>query len=197
MRAWYRSGGLGVHAPLPGRNNGLDALLLPLGAEGVAVIGPVGDQAGQRRVRLGFHQGPGLGAVVALAPPPRHAQAQGTAASIRKDVDLGAEAAPAAARAGSVPSRSRARARPCCRVQFLEAYAGVGGAERPMDALLGRVAVFRPGGALRGAKACRVRTLSSGSALWSQRPCRGVNTRCTCGARRCASAGGNARKNEA
>ena len=108
----FRVVGLGVHAPLPGRNNGLDALLLPPGAEGVAVIGPVGDQAGQRRVRPGFHQGPGLGAVVALAP--RHAQAQGTAASIRQDVDLGAEAAPAAARAGSVPSRSRARARPCC-----------------------------------------------------------------------------------
>ena len=33
-------------------------------AEGVAVIGPVGDQAGLRRVRPGFPQGPSLGAVV-------------------------------------------------------------------------------------------------------------------------------------
>ena len=48
--------------------------------------------------------------------------------------------------------------------------------------------------AICGDRACRVRTLSSGSALWSQRPCRGVNTRWTRGARRRASAGGNARK---
>ena len=108
----FRVVGLGVHAPLPGRNNGLDALLLPLGAEGVAVIGPVGDQAGQRRVRPGFHQGPGLGAVVVLVP--RHAQAQGTAASIRQN--LGAEAASAAARADPFLcfGARRARARPCC-----------------------------------------------------------------------------------
>ena len=43
-----------------------------------------------------------------------------------------------------------------CRVQFLEADAGVGGAELPADALLGRVAVLRPSsdlcvdGGLRG-----------------------------------------------
>ena len=75
-RVPFRVAGLGF-VPLPGQNNRLDALLLSPGAEGVAVIGPVGDQAESRRVRLGFHQGPGLGAVVALAA--RHAQ--GTAAA--------------------------------------------------------------------------------------------------------------------
>ena len=87
--------GLGVRAPVSGRNDGFDAPLRPPRAEGVAVIGPVGDQAGQGRVRPGFHQGSGLSAVVALAA--RHVQAQGTVPSIRQDVDLGAEAAPAAA----------------------------------------------------------------------------------------------------
>ena len=71
---------------------------------------------------------------------------------------------------------------------MFEAHAGIGGAELPMDALLGRVAGLRPRGHLRVDAACvgmhedrawRVRTLSSGSALWSQLPCRGVNTRCT------------------
>ena len=44
---------------------------------------------------------------------------------------------------------------------------------------------------LRGDRACHVRTLNSGLALWSQRPCRGVNANCTGQAVR--SAGGNAR----
>ena len=43
----------------------------------------------------------GLGAVVALAAC--HAQAQGPAAAIRQDVDLGAEAAPTAAAGGICP----------------------------------------------------------------------------------------------
>ena len=77
----FRGVGLGVRAPLPGRNDGLGAPLRPPRAEGVAVIGPVGHLAGLRRARPGF-QGPGLGAVVALA------------AAIRQDMDLGAEAAP-------------------------------------------------------------------------------------------------------
>ena len=77
-RVPFRVAGLGF-VPLPGRNDRLNALLLSPGAEGVAVIGPVGDQAGPRRVRPGFYPGPGLGAVVALAA--RHAQAQGTAAA--------------------------------------------------------------------------------------------------------------------
>ena len=84
--------------PAPGRNDGLDAPLRQPCAEGVAVIGPVRDQAGQGRVRPGFHQGLGLSAVVALAA--RHAQVQGTAASIRQNVDRGAEAAPATAQRG-------------------------------------------------------------------------------------------------
>ena len=87
--------GLGVQAPAPGRNDGLDVPLRPLGAEAIAVIGPVRDQAGQGRVDPVFHQGPGPGAVMVLAA--RHAQAQRTAPSIRQDMDLGAEAAPASA----------------------------------------------------------------------------------------------------
>ena len=92
-RVPFRGVGLGAREPGPGRNDGLAVLLCQLGAEDVAVIGSVRDQAGQGRVGLGFHPGPDLGAVVALAPAP----AQGTAPSIRQDVDLGAEAASAAA----------------------------------------------------------------------------------------------------
>ena len=77
----------GVRAPLPGQNDGLNVPRLPSRAEGVAVIGPVGDQAGQGRPRPSFHQG--LGAVVARAA--RQAQVQGTAAAIRQHVDLDAE----------------------------------------------------------------------------------------------------------
>ena len=60
LRAGYGFGswGLGGHAPLPGRNDGRGAPLRPPCAEGVAVIGPVGHQAGPRRARPGFHQGP-------------------------------------------------------------------------------------------------------------------------------------------
>ena len=47
--------GRGIRAPVPGRNDGLNALLLQPRAEGVAVLGPVSDQAGPRRVRPGFH----------------------------------------------------------------------------------------------------------------------------------------------
>ena len=90
----FRVVGLGVRTPLPGRNDGLGVPLRPPRAEAVAVLGSVGHQAGPRRVRPSFHPGPGLGAVVARAA--RHAQAQGPAAAIRQDMDLGAEAAPAA-----------------------------------------------------------------------------------------------------
>ena len=81
-------------------------------------IGPVGHQAGPRRVRPGFHQGPSLGAVVARAA--RHAQAQEPAAAIRQDMDLGAEAAPAAPQGVIRPwtfrgaRRAHVRARGCC-----------------------------------------------------------------------------------
>ena len=44
--------GLGMRAPGPGRNDGLNTPPRQLGAEGVAVIGFVRDQAGQQRVRL-------------------------------------------------------------------------------------------------------------------------------------------------
>ena len=86
---------------------------------------------------------------------------------------------------------------------MFEAHAGVRGAELPVDAFWGRVAGLRPRGdlrgdrGLRGDRAWRVRTRNSGSALWSQLPCRGVNTRCTRRARRRASARGNARSKEA
>ena len=43
---------LGVPASTLGRNDGLDGLWCQLGAEGVAVIGPVRDQVG--RAGLGF-----------------------------------------------------------------------------------------------------------------------------------------------
>ena len=50
-RVPFRGAGLGVRAPLPGRNDGLEAPRRPPGAEGVAVLGPVGGQARPRRVR--------------------------------------------------------------------------------------------------------------------------------------------------
>ena len=69
----------------------------------------------QRRVRLGFHQSPGLGCCRSAT------QAQEMALSIRQNVTLGAEAAPATAKdrlrlcfLGACPPRSRARARPRC-----------------------------------------------------------------------------------
>ena len=73
----------------PGRNDGLNSLLRQPRAEGVAVIGAVREQAGQRRADPGLNQGPGLGAVVALIP--RHARAQGASPLIRQDA-LGAMA---------------------------------------------------------------------------------------------------------
>ena len=107
----FRVVGLGVQAPAPGRNDGFNVPLRPPVAEAVAVIGPVRDQAEQGRVGLGFHQGPGLGTVVALAAC--HAQAQRTASSIRPARDRGAEAAPAAAPRG-LRLWLWARARPVC-----------------------------------------------------------------------------------
>ena len=89
----FRVVGLGVRAPVLGRNDYLDALPRELGAEGVAAIGPVGNQAGQRRVRPRFHQGPGLGAVVGAGRPSR----------ARQHVDLGTEAAPATVEGGIHP----------------------------------------------------------------------------------------------
>ena len=50
---------------------------------------------------------------------------------------------------------------------LFEAHAGVGSAELPVDSGLGRVAGLHPRDDLRGAKACRVKTLNSGSVLWS------------------------------
>ena len=75
----FRVVGPRVRAPDPGRNGGLGVLPRPSRAEGVAIIGPIRDQAGPRRIR--FHPGPDLGVVVARAA--RHAQVQGTAPSIR------------------------------------------------------------------------------------------------------------------
>ena len=77
----HRILGLGMRAPGPGRNDGLEAPTRELGAEGVAVIGLIRDQAGWGRAGLGFHQGAGLGAIVAQTA--RHAQAQRAALSIR------------------------------------------------------------------------------------------------------------------
>ena len=93
---------LGVRAPGPGpgRNDDLEALPRPPRVAGVAVLGPICDQAGQRRVRPGCPQGPDLGVVGARAV--RHAQAQGTARrSVRMWIWVRLR-------------RLRARARPCC-----------------------------------------------------------------------------------
>ena len=103
----FRVVGLGVQTPVPGRNDGLNALLFQPGAEGVAVVGPVREQAGQGRAGSGLDQGPGLGAVVARAA--RQVQTQGASPLIRQDVVLGAEAAPAATE-GGIPSPFLGRA---------------------------------------------------------------------------------------
>ena len=68
-RVPFRVAGLGVRAPAPGRNGGLDVPLRLPGAATVAVLGPVRDQAGQGRVGPGFPQGPGLGARSGRGPP--------------------------------------------------------------------------------------------------------------------------------
>ena len=109
---------LEVQASVPGRKDGCDVPLREPGAEGVAAIGPVRDQAGQGRAGSGFPQGPGLDTVVALAAG--HAQRLGTALSIRQDMARGAAVAPVATqrviRRGLL-GRARpahVRARPCC-----------------------------------------------------------------------------------
>lgn len=78
--------GLGVQTPAPGRQDSLNAPLRQLGAEGVAVVGPIRDQAGQGRADPSLDLNPGLGAVVALVA--RQAQTQGAAPLIRQAVDL-------------------------------------------------------------------------------------------------------------
>ncbi len=57
----HRVVGLRVRAMGPNRNDGFDALLRQLGAQGIAGIGPArsADRARQRH-RLGFHPGLGL-----------------------------------------------------------------------------------------------------------------------------------------
>ncbi len=72
-RVPFRGVGLGVQTPAPGRKDGLNVPLRWPDASGVIVIGPIRDQAGQRRADPGLGQG--LGAVVARAA--RQAQTQG------------------------------------------------------------------------------------------------------------------------
>ena len=74
-RVPFRGVRLGVRSSAPDRKDGLEAPLRDPGAEGVAASGPIRDQAGQGRAGPGFHQGPGLGAVVARAA--RHAPVRG------------------------------------------------------------------------------------------------------------------------
>ena len=52
-RVPFRAAGLGVRAPGPGRDDGLDALRRPPGAGGVAVPSPICNQVGQGRVGPG------------------------------------------------------------------------------------------------------------------------------------------------
>ena len=63
-RVRFRGVRLGVQTSVPSRNDGLKAPLRQLDAEGVAVIGPIRDQAGQGRADPSLDQGPGLGAVI-------------------------------------------------------------------------------------------------------------------------------------
>ena len=92
----FRGVGLGVQTPVPGRKDGLDALLFQPSAESVAVVGPVGDQ-GQGRAGSGLDPGPGW------VRSWRWPQTQGVSPLIRQDVDLGAEAAPATPEGGIPP----------------------------------------------------------------------------------------------
>ena len=56
-RVPFRVVGLGVRAPLPGGSDGLEVPLREPGAEGVAILGPIRDQAGQGRAGARFPQG--------------------------------------------------------------------------------------------------------------------------------------------
>ncbi len=91
-------------------------------------------------------------------------------------------------------------------VQMFEAHAGVGGAELPVDALLGRVAGLRPRGDLRVDGFLRGHARGQGlprqDAQFRFGPVEpaavpGVNTSCTRWTRHSASAVGKARKKEA
>ena len=116
----HRVVGLRVRAMAPNRNDGFDALLRQLGAQGVAGIGPARsvDRARQRRDRLGVHPGPGLEVRSWRGPPVT--RRQGTAQSIRQDGNRGTETAPATVKGGIRPlflgraGRARVRARPYC-----------------------------------------------------------------------------------
>ena len=68
-------------------HDGLDTPWCQLGAAGLAVVGPVGDQTGQGHLRLCFDPDSDLGAVVARAA--RQAQVQGATPPIRQAVHLG------------------------------------------------------------------------------------------------------------
>lgn len=106
------SRGEGERAPPPGRNDGLETLPRELGAEGIAVIGPVRDQTGQGRAPI--QASIRAQAWVLSRCWPRHVQAQGGGPVDPQDISLGAEAASAATSAGSVFFLGRAPAALTC-----------------------------------------------------------------------------------
>ena len=104
------------------------------GAEGIAVIGPSRDQAGQRRAGPGFDPGPGLGAVKARAA--RHAQGQGRPCRSVRPWIWARKPSRLRPRAGSVPGFGGAPAAlACARTTVPFRHRG----HRPGDRLRGRI----------------------------------------------------------
>ena len=109
---------LGVRAPGPGRNDGLQALPRQSGAQGADAIGLIREQAGPRRVRSRRPPRPAPGCGCRGAGRPSRAGIE--SGPVDQDADLGAEAAPATFKDGIRlifgvrPPYMRGRARPCC-----------------------------------------------------------------------------------
>lgn len=125
----FRVVGLGVCAPGPGRNDGLDALPRP---PGVSVIGPVRDQARPRRVRPGFHRIRAW--VLSRCWSPDTRRCRGRPLQSARMWIWGAEAASAAAEGG-------------VRLSFFGAYAALACApDRAVQPHSGQVRVGQPVG---------------------------------------------------
>ena len=139
----FRVVGLGVGASAPGRKDGHEVPWRPPGAEAVAVIGPVRDQAGgTRRSRL--PPGPGPGGCRGVGRPSRAdagdspVDPPGYGFGCRSHPGCDPVRVPPLC-AWVRPPRSRARARPCCPAARRTDPAGL--ADGPAGA------ARRPGGA--------------------------------------------------
>ena len=97
----FRVVGPGVRAPLPGRNDGFDALLFPPRAEGIAVIARSAIRQGSSE-SVQASPRPGPGCCRGAGRPSRAGAGRGDPPACGH-VDLGAEAAPAAAEGGIRP----------------------------------------------------------------------------------------------